>query len=140
MPTYAAIRLSPELNGPLLTYAASGETFPLLYELDKWYAIDVNGYEAFIYKTVAYTIVEKVPAEEEIPAEDPEIYIVVDATNATVPGRAAIRLTPELNGQLLIYATSGQTFRLLYELDKWYAIDVNDYEAFIHKSVAHITE
>ena len=92
---------------------------------------------------------------EDIPAVEPEteptedapatentgdIYIVVDATNATVKDRAAIRFSPSISAAVLVYAYTGDTFRVRYEEGDWYCIDVEGKYGYIHKGVAYIQE
>jgi len=89
---------------------------------------------------------EQQPTEsgEETTVEQPEesgvTYIVVDATNATVRDRAAIRFEPSISADLLAYAYTGETFRLLNVIPNWYVIDVNGYTGYINQGVAKIVE
>ena len=68
------------------------------------------------------------------------VWIVVDAANATVKDRAAIRLSPEISAAVLTYASTGDTFRVRYEEGDWYCIDVGGLHGFIHKGVANMVE
>ena len=79
-------------------------------------------------------------ATEQQPEESGVTYIVVDATNATVRDRAAIRFEPSISADLLAYAYTGETFRLLHVIPNWYVIDVNGYTGYINQGVAKIVE
>lgn len=89
---------------------------------------------------------EQQPAESgdealaQKPAESGVTYIVVDATNATVRDRAAIRFEPSISADLLTYAYTGETFKLLNVIPNWYVIDVNGYTGYINQGVAKIVE
>lgn len=79
-------------------------------------------------------------AAEQQPEESGVTYIVVDAANATVRDRAAIRFEPSISADLLAYAYTGETFRLLNVIPNWYVIDVNGYTGYINQGVAKIVE
>ena len=69
-----------------------------------------------------------------------DVYIVVDAAKAAVRDRAAIRLKPNISADILAYAHTGETFRLLNVIPNWYVIDVNGDTGYINQGVAKIVE